>query len=679
MPGISRYERFIGTLLCGGVGNILGSPHQHKTYEDIMKTDINQYKIIANTSYTSALELTLILTQYLSKLDFKKSYTTDGSTLSNREMVDDIHFLYSKTVQASTRYYSSESKNILLSHPLSYPGVLNTSDSISKVSPLALLYYSSNTELYNFVKNIMYYTHGGNKDSVDVSYIHVKILQTLIFDRRKTAEDLYPYVLYLTQIQRNKHLHTLLLAISPDNKNNFIKNEWNIPKSIFGYEFYQNEAVDCFICALTCFLYNFTNPYKAMLAALTCGGNTDTITKLVGEYTGALYGFRWLPPEWLTSPFEDKTILINLAAGLYIKYPRNLHGWKFTSTHTPEGCTHPSGGRQQWPPAIVGTAEGGGREEVTTETSRWRADQPVMSQIDSTQNIIESSNIFLEHPNSIEDETGPVNPTSTEVESNQNLSSTEPIITKIVNDESLLSAPVGTAEDSATKREAFGGRAPEGISGVSDDEYQPQGFRHIVSQQTVAPAVLPSNAPRLMVAASRPPLVNIDEPFGSGRENPSDRPSPADRGFTPVGGREAATVYGGDCGWITTLGDGGFGSTNRHEGVNINSSLLSYNIGQTPDEISYFHKPPPPYHVAISQQSALRGPYVSENVDHQYPDSYRQKDTAFGGGRGAATHSAALENIPDSYVNEIIKEFELNNINQTLLGHAINTSVVLYH
>jgi ADP-ribosylglycohydrolase len=321
----SRYERFIGTLLCGSIGDALGSINQGKSHDDILKTGIETYKSYPG-SYSTGVELALTLAQYLTRCN--KDLDGNFPITGNKKMVEDVHSLYTETIKTSNKFYPPDIKDILSSsNPYMHPGKSNNGDAITRISSMALTYFETDTDLYENIKNVLYYTHGDNKDAIDTAFIHTKLVQTLVFERRKSAEELYPYTLYLSSKQQNKNLHALLTIINPENKNHFITYNWDITRALYGFNLYQTEAIDCFICALTCFLYNFDNPKNAIFSAIMCGGNTSVITKLVGDYTGALYGTRWMPAEWLH--LENKQTLINTAATLYLQYPRDKHGWSF--------------------------------------------------------------------------------------------------------------------------------------------------------------------------------------------------------------------------------------------------------------------------------------------------------------------------------------------------------------
>ena len=323
----SRQERFIGTLLCGCIGDILGSSNEGKTFNEIRKDGIVT-KWLPNTGYTDDTEMTIILAKYFAqKIDESKMDVFDLQyNIFQKTMIEEIHELYKETIKTSTRGYSQKTRSILTNWSVCTPaGLSNTNGAIMRISPLALLYYNTNNDLCDYIKYSIYCTHGDSKDAIDAAFVHVKLLQSMLLETKKTAEELYVYALSLAAKRKNKYLHSLLLSISPDNKHKFVVNKWDITKTIFGFDLMQIEAIDCLICALTCFFYNFKKPYNALIMAANCGGDTDTIAKLVGDLVGAMYGISWIPNEWQS--FEGKEELIQLSIALYSRFPPPKPVW----------------------------------------------------------------------------------------------------------------------------------------------------------------------------------------------------------------------------------------------------------------------------------------------------------------------------------------------------------------
>jgi ADP-ribosylglycohydrolase len=311
------YERFLGTLLCGCIGDILGSVNQGKMFDDIKNNPIFD---MVSFQYNDDTEMTIILAKYLIKIKEKKEI------LKEKIIIEELHEQYSNAVKKSLRNYFPSTRTILENFNSSLSiGSLKSYDSISRISPLALVHFESDDRLYEFIKFSVYFTHGENKDVLDSSFIHVKIINSILTETYKTAEEIFVYAIKLASKIKNKILHSLLISINENNKKYFEDNEWNITKTIFGFEFFQSEAIECFICALVCFFYNFSNPKNAMLMAVNCGGKTNTIAKLVGELIGVKYGISWIPSKWRN--FEGKEELTRISSQLYLQFPKSRPIW----------------------------------------------------------------------------------------------------------------------------------------------------------------------------------------------------------------------------------------------------------------------------------------------------------------------------------------------------------------
>lgn len=335
MSSENRYDRFIGVLVCGAVGSTLGFINKGKTFDDIKKESVFTWTYF-HYIHGSNIELMITLGRYLLSVNKQKPLenqpfvpvSPESQKDICKEMTNCVHVLYKNVVKTSKKIYNKETLEILTSWEPSSPfGTANNCDAAIRISPLALTPLKTDKLLYDEIINLVYCTHGGSKDSVDVAFVHVKLLHSLIFGKRKSAEEIYPYMLYLAQVCKNRQLYINILALNPKNKQLFVSNQWNITKSLYGFDFFHQTAIECYICALTCFLYNFDNPVKAMTIAMNLGGDTESITKLTGDMVGAIHGFRWLPLEWTT--FENKELLSTIAAGLYCCFPKDKHGWIF--------------------------------------------------------------------------------------------------------------------------------------------------------------------------------------------------------------------------------------------------------------------------------------------------------------------------------------------------------------
>jgi ADP-ribosylglycohydrolase len=244
-------------------------------------------------------------------------------------MVQKVHSMYQNIVKTSKRGYSKKTRDILTNwHDCMPANNSDTNGSVMRIAPLALVKIDDDKELLNKIKYAIYCTHGENKDAIDTSFLHVKLIKYLM-QKCETADKLYSYALSIAKTLNNSNLYPLLVLMNPLNKkaifaqspSSFLNNEIlqiNLTKNIFGFDFMQIKAIHCFTIALVCFLYNFEKPVNALIMAANIGGDTDTIAKIVGDLIGAKYGINWIPENWRQP--EHCTEIINLGKELWKNY-----------------------------------------------------------------------------------------------------------------------------------------------------------------------------------------------------------------------------------------------------------------------------------------------------------------------------------------------------------------------
>lgn len=306
-------NKFIGVLLSGCIGDVLGSYNENLSFDEIRNKKRITSEFI-NNKFTDDTELTIILAQYLIKYHNDKKHS----------MIQKVHNMYHNIVKNSKRGYSKKTKDLLTNwHDCMISNDSDTNGSVMRIAPLALIKINSDEELQNKIKYAIYCTHGENKDSIDTCYLHVKLLKYLLFNNCKTPEELYSYALEVCRSLKNFSLYPLLLLINPNNKAIISKitqiKEYekidesfkiNITKNIFGFDFIQIKAIHCYTLVLICFLYNFDNPVKAMIMAANIGGDTDTIAKIIGDLIGAKYGVDWIPEKWKSLEHYNEIITV---------------------------------------------------------------------------------------------------------------------------------------------------------------------------------------------------------------------------------------------------------------------------------------------------------------------------------------------------------------------------------
>lgn len=288
-------DKCVGVLLGGCVGDVLGSQN-----ENLSKSEIGEKKIDfpRGCKYTDDTEMTIVLAKHLVE--------NAGSV-----NLDKVHDEYSKVIKLSSRGYSAKTRSVFDNYGYFTPvGVSPTNGAIMRISPLALVRFSSNEDLLWNVKAAIFCTHGGNQDAVDTAYVYVKLLKALIRDEIKTATEIFNFVQLTVKMTRNASLFTVVKLLT---RLNFSEGE-NLTESIFGYEFMQIRAIECFACALFCFYFYLSDPEEAVIMAANMGGDTDTIAKLTAEMAGARNGMSWIPRRWQHP--EGYDILTTLATNL---------------------------------------------------------------------------------------------------------------------------------------------------------------------------------------------------------------------------------------------------------------------------------------------------------------------------------------------------------------------------
>lgn len=121
-------ERYVGTLLGGCIGDILGSTNEGKTYDTIRSKNSFVTKFHINR-YTDDTELTLVLARYLAK-----HHSEDHS------MVQEVHSMYQKVVKTSKRGYSKKTRDLLSNwNHCMLANSAETNGAVMRIAPMALI------------------------------------------------------------------------------------------------------------------------------------------------------------------------------------------------------------------------------------------------------------------------------------------------------------------------------------------------------------------------------------------------------------------------------------------------------------------------------------------------------------------------------------------------------------
>lgn len=289
----TRYDKMRGVLICGCIGDILGSQNEGKTFNDI--SDVKSC-FPMNARYTDDTEMTIILAQHLIK--------NEGKIACNG-----LHNEYRSVIELSKRGYSPKTRDILSRYNMFTPiNDASTNGGIMRISPLALIKRQlDDASLMDEIRYANYCTHGGCDIVTRTAFVYVKLLKELIADNIANIYQLQISVLESCKRIKCKTLYPMIKNVF----NASYRDGDNVTETLFGHEFFQIEAIDCFICALSCFVHNFNEPEKAIISAANMGGDTDTIAKLTGEMVGAKYGYSWIPDRW--KEHEGKHMLTIIA------------------------------------------------------------------------------------------------------------------------------------------------------------------------------------------------------------------------------------------------------------------------------------------------------------------------------------------------------------------------------
>lgn len=303
---IKSIEKYIGVFLGGCYGDILGSSTEGMSRKDILDKYGKRIKEIIRNNYTDDTEMTLVLARHLSK---NKNIDTIK-----------LHEEYKKEMLKYKRGYSRSTYNTVtnLDYEKSQIGYSSHNGAVMRISPLGLINFSSDTELFEEIKKALYYTHGGNEESVYSAYLHCKIINYLIndvIDNDINIIELLEYIINISKVYIPLYTKVKLMKFLLYNNTSLD----NITEELFGNcNHFQIKAMDCIVTALYIFFHlsnkNFT-PDIIISSSAAIGGDTDTISKLVGEYLGAIYGYKWIYKN--TKELEADNELLSLAIKLY--------------------------------------------------------------------------------------------------------------------------------------------------------------------------------------------------------------------------------------------------------------------------------------------------------------------------------------------------------------------------
>ena len=294
-------EKYIGTLLAGCCGDVLGSQTEGMFQEDILKK-FNKVEVMPrNKLYTDDTEMTIVLARHL----------------ANNKIIDQIQLHREYGNEIANKGYSSNTRNILTKFKRNWKqckflqlGISPSNGAVMRISPLGLVKMNFDTAVWEAQKAI-YYTHGANADAHSSAVLHCRVVNALVNNRFKDKNVLFSYVIKIAK----KHPDLWV-------KINIVKfclnslEKLNITEELLGNKnTFQIKAIDALCCAYYIFFKFYDEPKEAICYAASLGGDTDTIAKITGDLCGALHGYKWIPKAWRGVEKEEE--LIKLGTVLY--------------------------------------------------------------------------------------------------------------------------------------------------------------------------------------------------------------------------------------------------------------------------------------------------------------------------------------------------------------------------
>ena len=294
-------NKYIGTLLGGCVGDILGSQTEGMPSIIIRAKfgDLGVDKLPTSMLYTDDTEMTLVLARHL-------VLTTDIIDMGK------LHNEYADIMQ--DKGYSKSTRNILnlfrnKMRPFIPAGKSDHNGAVMRICPLGLLNIPDNVLLHQ-VRAAIYYTHGDSEQAVATAFLHCKLINALVTGKITGKHELFMHLI--------THSRTFPCIWPKINLVKFCLNASieSITDEILGdRNAFQIKAIDAFCCAIYIFFTFYNEPLKAVCFAASLGGDTDTIGKLVGDLAGALHGTAWIP--WKS--YEGESELTSLGEAIYRK------------------------------------------------------------------------------------------------------------------------------------------------------------------------------------------------------------------------------------------------------------------------------------------------------------------------------------------------------------------------
>ncbi len=293
-------DKYMGTLLGGCCGDVLGSQTEGMTHDQIVRRFGGEVtEMPEGKKYTDDTEMTLVLARHLvekKSVHARELHAEYGNAMSNKG--------YSSSTRAILQLFKDNPEHGVWASS----GKSSHNGAVMRIAPIGLMKWETK-EVMKAVRDACHYTHGANEDAMYSALLHCCMINALVNERFTDKLD------YWTYVMNNARFHSPLWT-----KINLVRYCLNhdvesITEELLGSKnAFQIKAIDALCCAFYTFFRHFDDPRKAVQCAASMGGDTDTIAKIVGELCGALHGTKWIPNTWHGVEGEEE--LIRLARAL---------------------------------------------------------------------------------------------------------------------------------------------------------------------------------------------------------------------------------------------------------------------------------------------------------------------------------------------------------------------------
>ncbi|MGD9487951.1 MAG: ADP-ribosylglycohydrolase family protein [Calditrichaceae bacterium] len=288
---MNRDDRFMGTLLGGASGDILGAVAEGRSRERIRERfgELRDFqagfagfgRYTDDTQMTMALALSIIemsgvdpehcAKKYAEFFDSGRKYGA-GAGLILKMIKNGEDYRKTATLQFSEGSFGN--------------------GGAMRIAPVGLVYNCAEDSIFRkAVHDAIMCTHI-HPEAVDGALVQAKAVSLLL--KLKSAEffDTGQFLTTLGCFAESDVMKRQLKRIGElINRSDDVSAVENLGNGIRA-----SEAVPCALYAAAKY---YRNPEEAVIKSVNFGGDTDTIGAMTGALMGALHGFAWIPDRWL--------------------------------------------------------------------------------------------------------------------------------------------------------------------------------------------------------------------------------------------------------------------------------------------------------------------------------------------------------------------------------------------